>query len=149
MELDELFYTALQADEDVVAAVGDRIISTGFEVAPDEKDNTPLPCIIVSYDGFENNLTSKDSVWEGEEDSVQASIEVDAESRKEVGRIMNLVRKAIANYIHSLYDQGEEIPSLKGVAGSDIQWFWEKPCYFQTVSYVCDVPNNIYENGSN
>ena len=52
IELDKLFYDALQADETLKAAVGGRIVSTCFEVGPDEKDNTPLPCIIVTDDGL-------------------------------------------------------------------------------------------------
>ena len=48
--LDEIIYNALRADADLMTAVGGRIVSTCFEVSPDEQDNTPLPCIIVMDD---------------------------------------------------------------------------------------------------
>ena len=115
IELDKLFYDALQADETLKAAVGGRIVSTCFEVGPDEKDNTPLPCIIVTDDGLTNNQQTKDNVWESGEDRVQASVEVDATSPKQVKQLIRMVRKAINNYITSLYTQGADIPNLQSV----------------------------------
>ena len=97
IELDKLFYDALQADETLKAAVGGRIVSTCFEVSPDEKDNTPLPCIIVTDDGLTNNQQTKDNVWESGEDRVQASVEVDGTSPKQVKQLIRMVRKAINN----------------------------------------------------
>jgi hypothetical protein len=80
-------------------AVGGRIVSTCFEVGPDEDDNTPLPCIIITDDGLQNTPEDKDYTWESDEDRVQASVEVDAESPKAVKQLMRMCRKAIANYI--------------------------------------------------
>ena len=34
-------------------AIGGRVVSTCFEVSPDEADNTELPNIIVTDDGFQ------------------------------------------------------------------------------------------------
>ena len=145
LELDELFFNALKADADLVAAVGglDQIESTCFEVSPDEKDNTKLPCIIVTDDGLTNNLTNKDVEWESGEDRVQASVEVDGCDPKEVKKLIRMVRKAIANYITSLYDQGEEIPCLQSVQTSGVAWDWMKPCYHETITYTCDVQNDL------
>ena len=145
LELDELFFNALKADADLVAAVGglDQIESTCFEVSPDEKDNTKLPCIIVTDDGLTNNLTNKDVEWESGEDRVQASVEVDGRDPKEVKKLIRMVRKAIANYIESLADKGEDIPCLQSVQTNGVAWDWMKPCYHSTITYQCDVENDL------
>ena len=141
MELDELFFNALKADANLVAAVGERIESTCFEVSPDGDDNTPLPCIIVTDDGLTNNQQTKDNVWESDEDRVQASVEVDAESPKEVKRLIRMVRMAINNYVNSLAEQHEDIPYLLSVQTNGVAWDWMKPCYHSTITYTCDVAN--------
>ena len=138
-ELDEILYNALCADADLMAAVGGRVESTCFEVSPDEQDNTPLPCIIVTDDGMTNNPDTKDNEWESDEDHVQASIEVDAESPKAVKQLLRMVRRAVANYITQLADNGEDIPRLQSVQTSGVAWDWLKPCYHETISYQCDV----------
>ena len=143
IELDELFFNALMADGELVLAVGGRIESTCFEVSPDEPDNTQLPCIIVTDDGLTNQPDIKDAVWESSEDRVQASVEIDAESPKRVKQLIQMVRKAIANYITSLYDQGEEIPCLQSVQTNGVAWDWMKPCYHSTITYQCDVKNDL------
>ena len=146
IELDKLFYDALQADETLMTTVGGRIVSTCFEVGPDEKDNTPLPCIIVTDDGLTNDQQTKDNVWEADEDRVQASVEVDGTSPKQVKHLVRMVRKVINNYVTSLYAQGEYIPNLKQVQTNGVAWDWMKPCYHSTVSYQCDVDNGLYND---
>ena len=143
MELDELFFNALMEDADLVLAVGGRIESTCFEVSPDEQDNTPLPCIIVTDDGLSNQPTDKDIEWEAGEDRVQASVEVDAKDPKQVKQLIRMVRKAISNYIMSLYEKGEEIPCLQSVQTNGVAWDWMKPCYHSTITYQCDVENDL------
>ena len=142
IELDELFFNALMADGELVLAVGGRIESTCFEVSPDEQDNTPLPCIIVMDDGLTNQPDTKDVEWESSIDRVQASVEVDAESPKRVKQLIQMVRTAIANYIDSLADKGEDIPNLQSIQISGIDWDWMKPCYHETITYTCDIENN-------
>ena len=145
IELDKLFYDALRADNTLTAYIGgtDRITSTCFEVSPDEADNTPLPCIIVTDDGLTNNQQTKDNVWESDEDRVQASVEVDGTSPKQVKQLIRMVRKAINNYITSLYTQGEDIPNLQSVQTNGVAWDWLKPCYHSTITYQCDVENDL------
>ena len=146
IELDEFLYNALMEDETLVAAVGGRIASTCFEVSPDEQDNTPLPCIIVTDDGLQNDQSNKDDVWESDEDRVQASVEVDAESPKVVKRLIRMVRKAISNYVASLSAQNAEVPYLLNVQTNGVAWDWMKPCYHSTVSYQCSVNNYLCED---
>jgi hypothetical protein len=148
IELDELFFNALMADADLVLAVGGRIESTCFEVAPDDKDNTQLPNIIITDDGLTNQPTSKDMEWEADEDRVQASVDVAAKNPKQVKQLIRMVRKAIANYIKGMDDKGEEIPLLQSLQTTGVEWDWMKPCYHSVMIYQCDVENNLYDNGN-
>ena len=139
--LDEIFYNALCSDAELMEAVGGRIKSTCFEVGPDEPDNTPLPCIIVTDDGTQNQPDNKDCEWESSEDRVTASVEVDAESPKAVKALIRKVRHAIADYIQTLYNEGEEIPELESIVSNGIAWDWMKPCYHSTLTYNCILDN--------
>lgn len=143
MELDEIFFNALMADADLALAVGGRIESTCFEVSPEEQDNTPLPCIIVTDDGLTNQSETKDAEWESNIDRVQASVEVDAKDPKDVKALIGMVRKAIANHIASLAADGEDIPYLVSVQTNGVAWDWLKPCYHSTITYQCDVENDL------
>jgi hypothetical protein len=144
IELDELFFNALMADADLVLAVGGRIESTCFEVNPDDgKDNTQLPNIIITDDGLTNQPDTKDAEWESSVDRVQASVDVAAEDPKQVKQLITMVRKAIANYIKSMYAKGEDIPCLQSVQTTELAWDWMKPCYHKAVIYQCDVENDL------
>lgn len=149
MNLDEIFFNAIMADADLVLAVGGRVESTCFEVSPDETDNTLLPNIIITDDGLTNQPDSKDVEWESREDRVQASVDVAAEDPKQVKQLIGMVRKAIANYIQALDDQGEDIPYLQSIQTAGVAWDWMKPCYHDVITYTCDVPNQLYDNGNN
>ena len=144
--LDEILYNALRADTDLMQAVCSHIVSTCFEVGPDEVDNTPLPCIIVTDDGWQNQPETKDTEWEGMEDHVSASIEVDGRSPKEVKQLLKMCRKAVAQHIATLDDQEayDEIPQLDSVQASQLAWDWMKPCYHQVLTYQCTI--NINDN---
>ena len=149
IELDEIFFNALMADAELVLAVGGRIESTCFEVAPDEKDNTQLPNIIITDDGLTNQPTTKDMEWESDEDRVQASVDVAADDPKKVKQLVRMVRKAIANYMATLDPAKDEIPCLQSVQTTGVAWDWMKPCYHDVIIYQCDVDNHIYDNGNN
>lgn len=140
--LDEILYNALRADDDLMEQVGGRIVSTCFEVGPDEVDNTPLPCIIVTDDGTTNQPETKDTEWESWEDRVQASVEVDAESPKAVKQLCRQVRRAVARHIRTMADEGLVIPSLESLQTSGVAWDWLKPCYHQTLTYNCITDND-------
>ena len=144
--LDELIYQAITADTDLMEAVGNRVRSTCFEVSPDEQDNTPLPCIIVMDDGLQNQPDTKDSEWEGSEDRVTASVEIDATSPRQVKQLIRRVRHAVAAYIGTLADGGEEVPYLENIQSSGIDWDWMKPCYHSTVTYNCIIPNEYEQD---
>lgn len=135
-DLDVILYQALTADADLMEAVGGRIQSTCFE---DEPDNTPLPYIIVTDDGFQNQQTTKDYLWESIEDRVQATIEIGAASKNEVQTLLKACRRAVENQISHLAEQGEAIPQLEGLRSDGIAWDWMKPCYYTHLIYECTI----------
>ena len=124
------------ADDALVASAVGGIHSTCVEVPPNEKDNTPLPYIVIIDDGLQNVQGTKDDEWEGYEDAVMAGVIVNAESPREVHRLTMAVRKAIASYIRNMT---EGRPYLRSLTSSGTEWDWTKPCYTTTLSYQCDV----------
>ena len=136
-QVDEIIYDAIRADEEIITAISGHVVSTCFEVSPTDADNTPLPYIIVTDDGFQNQVESKDDGWEGTEDRVSVGVEVAAESPQEVKRLIKMVRQAVASYINQMYDDGEDIPELDSLSSDGLAWDWTKPCYYQRLTYQC------------
>ena len=141
LRLDKIFFDAITADAELMQAVGGRVKSTCFEVSPDEKDKTPLPYIIVIDEGKQPAQTTKDDEWMPSQWCVGAGVEVGAKSPNEVDALVMKAMKAIADYISSLADQGEDIPDLnEGFPQTQgVSWDWTKPCYFDVAHYQCDI----------
>ena len=139
-QVDELIYDAIQADETLMTAIGGRVVSTCFEIPPDKLDNTPIPNIIITDDGMQNNVTTKDCVWEGGEDQVQVTVDVAAASPEEVKAIMRRVRKAVEVYMASL---GSDMPELVNLTAGQMAWDWMKPCYYKPLIYQCVTKADI------
>ena len=133
-QVDEIIYDAIKADADIMAAVGNRVVSTCFEIPPTDEDNTPIPNIIITDDGLLNQQTTKDCVWEATEDSVTVGVDVAAASPQEVKRLIRKVRRAIESYITTMYSQGEDIPELTSLTSDGLAWDWMKPCYYQCIT---------------
>ena len=142
-QVDEIIYDAIRADEELMTAISGHVVSTCFEVSPTEADNTPLPYIIVTDDGFQNQVESKDDGWEGTEDRVSVGVEVAAESPQEVKRLIRMVRKSVASYIDQMYDEGEDIPELDSLSSDGLAWDWTKPCYYQRLTYQCITQTEV------
>ena len=154
-KLNEILYDAICADETLMAKVtytkqtggtGYAIKSTCFEVPPDELDNTPLPNIIITNDGFQAQIFTKDDIWDSDTDTVQATIDIAANSPEEVEQMIDMARKAVNTYIHAMYENDQDIPTLKSLQSDGLAWDWEKPCYYQKLYYTCDASNGIADN---
>ena len=141
--VDEIIYDAICADTALMEAIGSRVVSTCFVVPPAEADNTPLPNIIVTDDGFQNQVGSKDTVWESGEDRVQVTVDVAADSPKEVKRLIRMVRRAIENQIILMSAANERIPELESLSSGGVAWDWMKPCYYQHLTYQCTTLSDI------
>ena len=143
LQLDEILYNAVRADAALMEAVGGRVVSTCFEVSPDDKDNTLLPCIIINDDGRQAQPETKDSGWLLSEWKVQADIEVDAESPKDVDRIIEMANRAVAAYVATL--PYADTPQLDSIQTQGKAWDWMKPCYHDRLIYQCTV-YKTYDN---
>ena len=142
MQLDEIIYNAITADTDLMTAIGSRVVSTCVEVPPTEDDNTPLPNIIITDDGFQAQIFTKDDIWDSDTDRVQATVDIAASSPNEVKQLAKAVRKAVNDYIHAMHEDGEDIPALQSLTSDGIAWDWMKPCYYTHLIYQCDVDVN-------
>ena len=142
-QVDEIIYDAISADTDLMEAIGGRVVSTCFEVPPTEDDNTPLPNIIITDDGFQNQQTTKDCLWEAAEDRMQVGVDIAANSPSEVKQLVKAVRRCVEQHIATLYTQGEDIPELEALSSDGLAWDWMKPCYYQRLTYQCIIPSDI------
>ena len=136
MELDEIIYNAITANETLMSLTGRRIKSTTFEVPPTDEDNTPIPYIVIYEDQSQNDQGTKDNVWESNRDTVNVGVEIAATSPADVKRIRKLIRKSVMDYVLS---NETDITQLLSLTYDGIQWFWEKPCYYDTLHYSCEM----------
>jgi hypothetical protein len=140
---DKVFYNALRSSSDVMALVGGRIESTSIPVPDEQFENVPVPYIIITFDGLQNEGYTKDNSFEGVNDKVTVSIEVAAQTRDELGDIMQKIRETVIAYFEDTedhaWDDYDYIPNDYTFSASAIGYDSEKPCYFQTLTYVCDT----------
>ena len=143
LRLDKIFYDAITSDAELMQAIDGHVNSTCFEVSPEEKDNTPLPYIIIIDEGKQPAQTTKDDEWMPSQWRVGAGVEVASFSPNDVDALMMKAMKAIADHVQTLYNQGEMTPYLnEGFPQTQgVAWDWTKPCYFDVAHYQCDVMN--------
>lgn len=143
---DKIFYAALSADtQGIVATTGGRIYSTAIPVPDEQLDNEPLPYIIITFDGLQNDDTTKDNSYEGDDDKVQIGIEIVCEDRESLGSLAQAVRTQIKTYFEN-YEAPVSGPDLSNLIPDDYQFSagpiaydpW-KPCYYQQLTYACDT----------
>ena len=140
---DKVFYNALRSNAELMATVDGRIESTSIPVPDDQFLDTPVPYIIITFDGLQNEGYSKDNSFEGCEDKVQVSIEVAADTRDALGDIMQTIRATIIAYFEDTeghaWDDYEYVPTNYTFTASAVGYDSMKPCYYQTLTYNCDT----------
>ena len=140
---DKVFYNALRSSSALMAQVGGRIESTSIPVPDEQLENEPVPYIIITFDGLQNEGFTKDNSFEGDTDKVQVSVEVAAQSRDELGQIMEAIRQTIVEYFEDkdghAWDDYDYIPNNYTLTASAIGYDSMKPCYYQTLTYNCDT----------
>lgn len=140
---DKVFYNALHSNATLMAQVDGRIESTSIPVPDKQLDNTPVPYIIITFDGLQNEGHTKDNSFEGETDKVQVGIEVAANTRDDLGEIMQAIRETIIEYFEDTdghaWDDYQYIPTNYTLTASAIGYDGDKPCYYQTLIYNCDT----------
>ncbi len=132
---DSILIAAIKSDDDIMERIGNRIYSTAIPLPDEDADNVPTPYIIVSFDGLNNDQTTKDDPYESGTDIVNVSVEIVAGSRPELAKLAMDVRSVIHSYFLNEYTQVEGY----NFSSDAVNYDQFKPCYWQVLRYQCDV----------
>lgn len=140
---DSIFVAALKSNADLVGLLGGsasegkpgRIYGTTIPLPDEELVNTPVPYVLVTFDGLNNDIESKDSAYESGYDHVNIGIEVVARTLKDLHELTQLVRSTILGYFRGNNTDVEDYQ----LTADGIMYDQLKPCYWQVLRYLCDV----------
>lgn len=142
---DIIFVKALRSNAELIGQLpaGD-VYNTAIALPDEEAENAPLPYIIVSFDGLNNQDTTKDDAFESESDRVQIGITICTGEREELGEMAVAVRTTIREYFREHYgDTTDEdfalIPDDIMLNAQGVQYDSMKPCFWQVLNYQCDT----------
>lgn len=140
---DSIFIAAIKASHIIMNQIGGRLYSTSIPLPDEDVDNVPVPYVIVTFDGLNNEQTTKDDPFESEDDKVTIGIEICARNRTELSLLAKRIRVQVHTYMVSLL--AEENPAVTDymMSADAVQYDSMKPCYWQTLRYVCDVTNTF------
>ena len=143
LQTDIIFVKALRANADLMEqlAAGD-VYNTAIALPDEDLDNAPLPYAIVTFDGLNNDIDTKDDPFESESDSVNISIEIAAKTRNELGQLASAIRRQVHQYFINA-DQTDEdadlIPHDYQFSAQAVNYDSMKPCFWQVLTYQCDT----------
>ena len=118
-----------------------RLYSTAIPMPDEDAENVPVPYIIVTFNGLNNEGTTKDDPFEGDTDVVQIGVEVTAVNREQLAELTQLVRSTIHDYLTEDVDDERQTIDDYQFSAEAVQYDSLKPCYWQTLRYQCDVYN--------
>ena len=118
-----------------------RLYSTAIPMPDEDAENVPVPYIIVTFNGLNNEGTTKDDPFEGDTDMVQIGVEVTAINREQLAELTQLVRSTIHDYLTEDVDDERQTIDDYQLSAEAVQYDSMKPCYWQTLRYQCDVFN--------
>lgn len=151
---DSIFVSALQSNQDLLGLlteyhdketgetiidVAPRLYGTAIGLPDEDADNVPVPYVIVTFDGLTNGQGTKDSLYEDSEDKVQISVEVAARTLDQLHDLTQMVRDTILEYMRNNRTAIDDYD----FSAQQIQYDSLKPCYWQVLSYSCDVDNTF------
>ena len=147
---DSIFITALQSNSDLMEALGydaqtgepARLYCTAISLPDEDAENVPVPYVIVTFDGLTNDQCTKDDRYESEYDTVNIGVEVTARNINELHDMTQMVRDTILSYLR----ENDTAIMDYNFAAQQIQFDSLKPCYWQVLTYQCDVENHINDN---
>lgn len=147
---DSIFITALQSNGDLMEALGydaqtgepARLYCTAIPLPDEDADNVPVPYVIVTFDGLTNDHGTKDDRYESEYDTVNIGVEVTARNINELHDLTQMVRDTILSYLR----ENDTAIMDYNFAAQQIQFDSLKPCYWQVLTYQCDVENHLNDN---
>lgn len=134
---DSIFIVAVQSNAELVELVGSRIYGTAIPLPDEDLDNVPVPYIIVTFDGLNNDAGTKDNMYESNYDRVNIGVEVTGETLAKLHEVTQMVRDTIWKYFVNNRTAVEDYT----FTADAIQFDSLKPCYWQTLRYQCDVYN--------
>lgn len=171
LQTDLIFKESLSADTVLMTAIGNRLYNTAIPVPDEQIDKVAVPYVIISFDGMNNQDTTKDDPYEGGTDQVTIGVTVVATTREKLAELTRRIRQTIHNDfqfvwgyedLHDVTDaQLEEsngfrlrvmreyeevvkqVPFSYTFAAQAVQYDPYKPCFWQTLTYQCDVTNDI------
>ena len=139
---DIIFVRALRNNTTLMSKLpaGD-VYNTTIALPDEDMDNAPVPYIIVTFDGLQNENQTKDG-YEGDTDRVQIGLEVVAETRPQLGELAVSVRHTVREFFESLPELDEDydlVPRDYTLTAGAVTYDPDKPCYWQTLNYNCDT----------
>lgn len=134
---DSIFIAAIQSNPALVERIGGRLYGTAIPLPDEDADNVPVPYIIVTFDGLNNQNQTKDDVYEGSYDTVNIGVEVTGETISDLHELTQAVRDTVLGYFRANHTNVEDYT----FSSDAIQYDSLKPCYWQTLRYQCEVYN--------
>ena len=148
---DSIFVSALQSNSELLEKLTEyidddgnvqydetpRLYGTAIGLPDDDADNVPVPYVIVTFDGLNNDTGTKDDRYESENDRVNIGIEVVGETLKDLHDLTQMVRDTVLGYLRANHTNVEDYT----FTADAIQYDSLKPCYWQVLRYQCDVYN--------
>ena len=134
---DSIFIAAIQSNPALVEQIGGRLYGTAIPLPDEDADNVPVPYIIVTFNGLNNQNETKDDVYESNYDTVNIGVEVTGETIDDLHELTQAVRDTILSY----FREHETAVSDYTFSADPIQYDSLKPCYWQTLRYQCEVEN--------
>ena len=147
---DSIFIQALQSNSELLEALGydpetgepARLYCTAIPLPDEDADNVPVPYVIVTFDGLTNDQGTKDDRYESEYDTVNIGVEVIARNINELHELTQMVRDTILSYLR----ENDTAIMDYNFAAQQIQFDSLKPCYWQMLTYQCEVENHLNDN---
>lgn len=141
LETDSIFIAALTSSAEVMQTIDGRLYSTAIPMPDEDAENVPVPYVIVTFNGLNNEGTTKDDPFEGDTDVVQIGVEVTAVNREQLAELTQLIRSTIHDYLTEDVDDERQTIDDYQLSAEAVQYDSLKPCYWQTIRYQCDVFN--------
>ena len=136
-ELQEKLTEYIDDDDNVQYDETPRLYGTAIGLPDEDADNVPVPYVIVTFDGLTNDQGTKDDRYESENDTVNIGVEVTAKTLDDLHELTQMVRDTILSYLRT----NDTAIMDYNFAAQQIQYDSMKPCYWQMITYQCDVMN--------
>lgn len=141
LQTDRVFFDALKANTTFMAAISNRLYNTAIPLPDNKAANVPAPYVIISFDGFSNDESTKDS-YEGATDNVSVGIMIVAATREKLAELVDAIRTTIESYMENVEDTDpdfNEVPVDYHLSGSQISYDPNKNARYIQLTYACSV----------